>query len=217
MRQRFSAIEHTALLNDLRSGSGIAARHYRLQKTMREFWSRMQNDPTMVFALVATLAPDAEDMHSAYDAAQDRIERLIHEVMLIVSSTELVCAGERNRLRPLVEYGSHRRIEIEGERKKLEKLLERGAGEDVLARRAKMRNAGVPDSEADRLVPMPDRDELRAQIAALDAEAKAINEFVRTDDESHLPADFAERAQAYHALRQQMRTINTPSLAVMGP
>ena len=218
MRQRFTLIERTALLNDLRSGGGIAARHYRLQKTMREFWSRMQNDPTTILSLVEVLGgQDAEDMHGAYDAAQDRIERLIREVMLIVSSTEQACAGEQNRLRPLVEFGCHRQIEIIGEREKLERLRQRGASEDVLQKREKMRGAGVPERELDRLVPLLDQDALRAEIDALDAESRAISEFSRTNDETHLPANFSERATAYHDLRRQMRTVQGPRLSVLGP
>lgn len=218
MRQRFTLIERTALLNDLRSGGGIAARHYRLQKTMREFWSRMQNDPTTIFALVEVLGgQDAEDMHGAYDAAQDRIERLIREVMLIVSSTEQACAGEQNRLRPLVEFGCHRQIEIIGEREKLERLRQRGAAENVLKQRQKMRDAGVPERELDRLVPLLDQDALRAEIDALDAESAMLRQFIRTADESLLPPGFAERVRAHTALQESMRSARFPNLAIMGP
>ncbi|WP_222932481.1 hypothetical protein, partial [Allochromatium humboldtianum] len=163
------------------------------------------------------LAPEAESLPDAYCAATERLRRLEQDISNEIAETNRVCKEEAARLKDHVAYASHRIIELIGERKKLERLLERGASESVLKAREKMRSAGVPERELDRIKPLLDHNEVRAQIAELDAESTMLSRFTSTADESILPADFADRARAHRELYELMRTARGPNLAVMGP
>lgn len=196
---------------------GGAEHHRQLSSAMSNLWSRLQANPEAVAAMVQILAPEAADLPSAYGAVTDRLRRLDQDISDVTTETARVCKEEAKRLKDHVAYASHRVIELIGEKQKLERLLERGAAENVLKTREKMRNAGVPERELDRIAPLLDRDALKAQIAELDAESATLSQFTRTADESILPAGFADRARAFRELQEQMRTARGPNLAVMGP
>ena len=196
---------------------GGAEHHRQFLSALHNLWSQLQANPEAVAALAHTLAPETDDLPSAYDTATDRVAQLQRDIAAAVAETNQKCREEAGSLKDHVAYASHRIIELIGEKQKLERLLERGASESVLKTREKMRNAGVPERELDRIAPLLDHDELRAQIDALDAESATLGQFTRTADESILPADFADRARAYKELQEQMRTARGPNLAVMGP
>jgi hypothetical protein len=57
----------------------------------------------------------------------------------------------------------------------------------------------------------------RERVTKIDDEEARLVRFVVTMDAQHLPAGFEDRVKAYRALRAQMRAVQTPNLAVMGP
>ena len=216
-RTHYTLKEHIALIDALRAGP-LAHSHHRLFKVCRDFWSLLHNTP-YAFAILAEQLDDSavDDLGGAFERLADQVEAMRTAISDVMTATDRACSEERRRLKDHVAFASHRQIEIVGERNRLERLLERGASEDVLQKRERMRGAGVPESELDRLAPLLDQDALRGQIDALDAESAMLGQFIRTADESILPADFAARARAHRDLQESMRSARFPNLAVMGP
>jgi transposase len=178
-RTHYTLIERTALGSQLHKGP-LAVRHRKMMKLLRGFWQRISTDPTAVFALVEALAPDAPDLPAAYDQAQDRLERLHRDVMMIVSGTDIACTGARNRLNDFVDVAISRRIELERERKRIVRQLEEAGSEST-----------------------KQRERLAAALAEIDEEHERLVRFVVTMDDQHLPAGFEDRVKAYRERREQ--------------
>ncbi|NVZ11714.1 hypothetical protein HW932_20925 [Allochromatium humboldtianum] len=178
-RKHFTLIERTALGGQLHKGP-LAVRHRKMMKLLRGFWQRISTDPTAVFALVEALAPDAPDLPAAYDQTQERLERLVRDVMTVVSGTELTCAGERNRLGDFIDVAISRRVELGSERKRIVRQLEEAGSEST-----------------------QQRERLAAALAEIDDEDERLGRFVATMDDRSLPIGFADRVRAYRELREQ--------------
>ncbi|NVZ08835.1 hypothetical protein HW932_06130 [Allochromatium humboldtianum] len=176
-RKHFTLVERTALGDQLHKGP-LAVRHRKMMKLLRGFWQRISTDPAAVFALVEALAPDAPNLPAAYDRTQDRLERLHRDVMMVVSGTELACAGERNRLKDAIDVAISRQIELERERKRIVRQLEET-------------DSGTA------------RERLTAALAEIDGEDEGLGRFIATRDDRHLPAGFEDRVRAYRERREQ--------------
>ena len=83
---------------------------------------------------------------------------------------------------------------------------------DVVQRRDKMRAASVPETELDRLAPLPDKGKMRAERAEIEAEIQKMGAFIRTYNESVLPAGFEEQALAFCRFLESVRTIKAGSV-----
>lgn len=216
-REFFTLQERIALADAMRSGP-LAARHHRAFKVCRDFWATLHNN-AHAFAILAEQIDETavDDLGGAFERLADQVEAMHSKIRKVMASTDAACSEERRRLRDHVDYGIARRVELGQERAQLARLLEAGGDQKAKEKRTKMSNAGVTGADLDRLAPLPDPEKLRAEIAVIDQEDGRISHFIRTYDESVLPPDYAERAAAYRSLREQMRTVRTPSFTVMGP
>lgn len=203
--------QRMAFHDDLRHGG--AEHHRRLSSAMSSLWSRLQADPEAVAALAQILAPEAESLPDAYCAATERLRRLEQGISNEIAETNRVCREESASLKDRRDTAIDRRIAIIEERKRLEA---RGAPDEVIQARDRLRLAGAPADVVDNLVPLTGSEELRAALAAIDEEDRALALFLWSADPSHLPAGFDEKVKARLEFKASLKTLVTPTFYSIG-
>ena len=147
----------------------------------------------------------------------DQVEAMHSKIRKVMASTDAACSAERKRLKDTLDTAISYRVDLAGRRNQIARQLERGATPETMERRAALSKAGVAQCDIERLAPLDDHDELRAQIAEIDAEDAKLGAFIRSMDEGVLPEGFGDLVRAYRELQEQRRTIEGPRLSVMGP
>lgn len=104
---------------------------------------------------------------------------------------EVARIGEAERLQPLVSSACRRTLAIAEHIQNIQKRIAR-TETDIAIRRQKLKEGGLSMAEIQQLAPVDNTPALQAECADLATEAEALENFLRTKDESHLPADFAQ-------------------------
>ena len=198
--------ERVEFRDGLRHGGAIATNHRQFRSALSNLRWRLENDAEAVAVLAQLMAPGTDDLPSAYGAATERLRQLDEDISNAIAETNKVCKEEMASLKDRRDTAIDRRIEIIEERKRLEA---RGAPDEVIQARDRLRLAGAPADVVDNLVPLTGSEELRAALAAIDEEDRALALFLGSADPSYLPSGFDEKVKARLEFKASLKTLKT--------
>ncbi|MDN5780532.1 MAG: hypothetical protein L0H23_00675 [Luteimonas sp.] len=164
---------------------------------------RMRNDfarklaaikPVSFVALAASRHPDLP-IAQAFVILQGDLATVVRTLEATSEAHRLAFAAEAERLAPIVAASTHRSLEIAAQ---LTGIASRLRSSEVADRgkRDRLRAAGLTGADLDRAAAPFDPSELHAERDALLAEQVALEAFLKTREEGHLPAGFAEASAA---------------------
>ncbi|WP_295393214.1 hypothetical protein [uncultured Thiodictyon sp.] len=153
-----------------------------------ERFARRLNHGTIA-ALAQHRAPGAS-LPDALRQMADAINSATMDLARFQAATAATLKADSDRLAPLVSKATRRVLAAAKRTEDIGRIIRMAAGSPPELKRAKLRAAGVTGADLDALAKPFDPVPLEAESAALVAEVARLEDFLRTRDDSLLPAGF---------------------------
>ncbi len=150
--------------------------------------SIQQAHPFTIAAVARQFFPGEDDFQAVSKLGLE-IAAGIRELAGHCTDCHSVAVAEQARIAPLMSAATRRHFEIAAKLPLLESAI-RNHGTEASKKRAALEAVGVTGDDLERLASTESIGGLIAEVAALRIENEALQQFLTTGDERHLPAGF---------------------------
>lgn len=136
------------------------------------------------------------------DQLKGELQGLLASIEEFAEKLADIKRAEDARLGPVIRAATKRLFEVADLADKQDRMIAR-VGADHAARCKKLGEAGLSSEEIGKLAPAPDIQAMEEECTALRAEFRAMELFIKTRDESALPAGFVKSSAQQEVDGQQ--------------
>jgi hypothetical protein len=177
--EQLQLARETNVIGDIEAlRSDIARRMARLQ-------------PASILALAMSRHPE-QLAEEAFETFRGEVAEYLCVLETCSDDSQAALAVEKERLAPIVASAAHRDLDIVARISTIDARIRANQRNDA-EKSKRLRSAGLSGNELESVASPTDNSELLAERAAMLAESEALQEFLRTRNEQHLPDGFAEK------------------------
>jgi hypothetical protein len=145
--------------------------------------------PASIVALAMSRHPE-QSAEQAFETFRGEVTEFFYALETCSDESQAALEAAKQRLAPIVASAAHRGLDLVARISNIEARINANQRNDA-EKRKRLLNAGLKGDELESVASPTDNSELLAQRSAMVAENEALQEFLRTRDEQHLPEGFA--------------------------
>jgi hypothetical protein len=149
--------------------------------------------PASIMALAMSRHPE-QSAEQAFATFRSEVAEFLCALETCSDETQVALNAAKQRLAPIVAFAAHRGLDLVARISNIDARINANQRNDA-EKRKRLRNAGLKGDELESVASTTDNSELLAQRAAMVAENEALQRFLRTRDEQHLPEGFANEVR----------------------